>query len=465
MTRLDRSTPTYRADTEPEGPSPAGRSCGQGRGNRRSRDRRARRRAVEGPQAGARPGVAVINGDVRIMPRRALRETAAIATPVEAAVADLHVPAPDPPTASHQAGGTTPDVSETERHVGGMRRLNPRRGPGRPGAPVPRRGVRPERRAIAGDTETPTGAERHPAGRAVASVPAHVDAGPAPEGPVVACLLRASIGSHRPASIAARDELGSRAEAALEAAVVRLSRSPAAARLILDRALVPGFLGPAMRSGAMTAITGAALGWEASRLSTAAAAAILADVGMLDVPRQIVHKPGLLSDAERWEVERHPQMGAALLRPLADEVDPLLPVVALQHHERVDGGGYPHRLRGPSIHAEAQVVACCQLYLAARSGRAYRPPLSPHMAQEMIMRATRDRLDGDIGRAFCESISPYPVGAVVRLSSGECGRVLGGGDPHRPAVRILWGADGRELRGRDVDLSREPALRIAAVSE
>jgi HD-GYP domain-containing protein (c-di-GMP phosphodiesterase class II) len=113
-------------------------------------------------------------------------------------------------------------------------------------------------------------------------------------------------------------------------------------------------------------------------LRVIARGAYLHDIGKIAIPDHILNKPGALSPEERAIVERHPQLGYELAQA-APSLREALPVI-LHHHERVDGGGYPHGLRGAAVPLEARVVAVADVWDALTSDRAYRPGWDPSRA-------------------------------------------------------------------------------------
>lgn len=275
-------------------------------------------------------------------------------------------------------------------------------------------------------------------------------------------VMRANLEIPDPAARAVERPAGERAVAALEMAVATVSWFAPAADIIIRHGLAPSFLGPAMSTALLAGITGAGLGWDDDVLADLALSALLADIGMLLIPAHLAAKPGRLSRLERREVQQHARLGAELLAPLAS-VAPLVPLAALQHHERVDGTGYPAGLSGAQIRPEAQVVAVCHRYLAAVAPRPHRPAMPPHEALETLMSEGGCLAAGPVIDAFMRGVAPYPVGEVVRLSDGRGGRVTRLGTPSRPVVEVLFDENGEPADPEAVDLARHPSLFVAAV--
>ena len=259
-----------------------------------------------------------------------------------------------------------------------------------------------------------------------------------PEPPEIGRILRQVMHVNRrtpdPVARAVNPHNGRRAATALHAAIDTLAWSAPAAEFLVTQGLRPGFLGAAVEIGLLTAIVGSELHWSDDALCDASTCAILADVGMLLVPSKIIQKPGVLTTEERTEVERHPGLGADLLRSLPDIGDRAARV-AEQHHERYDGSGYPFGLVGHDIDPVAQIVGLCQLYLAAMTGRNYRPPLGPKRAMQLVRTRAGGETEPHLAAAFVRSIDPHPPGTAVRLTTGECATVSGG-TVNRPTVTI-----------------------------
>lgn len=274
-------------------------------------------------------------------------------------------------------------------------------------------------------------------------------------------MMRANMRTRPPARRAVDEDLGHRAARALEVAMASAAWFAPVADLVIRTGLSQAFLGHAMETALLASVTGAALGWKDETLSDLALAALLADVGMLLVPEHLRTKPGALSRLERRELENHPRLGSEALAPLA-RVAPLVPIVALQHHERFDGAGYPEGLARGEIRPEAQVVAVCHRYVGAISSRNYRPGVPPYQAMELMQTLGDALAPSAIVAAFTGSVAIYPVGSQVRLSDGRVGRVREAGSAGRPVVEILFDEIGEPTDPVFEDLAANPTVFVAA---
>ena len=113
-------------------------------------------------------------------------------------------------------------------------------------------------------------------------------------------------------------------------------------------------------------------------------AATVHDIGKLSVPAEILNKPGRLTSVEFQLVRNHPRAGYDILKPVSFPW-PVADIV-LQHHERMNGSGYPQGLRGPSILLEARILAVSDVVEAMSSHRPYRPALGVEAALEEVAR-------------------------------------------------------------------------------
>jgi putative nucleotidyltransferase with HDIG domain len=125
---------------------------------------------------------------------------------------------------------------------------------------------------------------------------------------------------------------------------------------------------------------------------------LLHDVGKIGVPEDILGKPGPLTDAEWIVMRRHPDMGARVVRPLG--LDQTVVDVVLHHHERWDGGGYPHRLGEDEIPLVARIFAVCDALEAMTAERPYRSPLTPAVALDRVVAVSGTQFDPAVVRAL-----------------------------------------------------------------
>jgi diguanylate cyclase (GGDEF)-like protein len=164
------------------------------------------------------------------------------------------------------------------------------------------------------------------------------------------------------------------------------------------------------RVGDLAARISRRLGLDDAQIELTRLAASLHDLGKLAIPEEILRKPSALNDSERLVLQRHPQVGHRMLESLG--VEPIADWV-LHHHERWDGDGYPHRLRGDEIPLGARIIFVADAFDAMTSERVYRRPFSQREALEEIERCAGSQFDPLIVDAFREEIGlrPRPVAA------------------------------------------------------
>jgi HD-GYP domain-containing protein (c-di-GMP phosphodiesterase class II) len=150
------------------------------------------------------------------------------------------------------------------------------------------------------------------------------------------------------------------------------------------------------------------LGRGASR--QLALAAVLHDVGKVEVPRTVLQKPGRLTAEELLRVQQHPVAGERLLA--ADVRDPVVLAAIRNHHERHDGAGYPDRLRGETVPLLARVLALADCYDAMRSDRPYRPGLSRPAALAVVRQGAGTQFDPHLAALFL-ALEEGPARACV----------------------------------------------------
>jgi diguanylate cyclase (GGDEF)-like protein len=164
------------------------------------------------------------------------------------------------------------------------------------------------------------------------------------------------------------------------------------------------------RVGDLAARISRRLGLEESQIELTRLAASLHDLGKLAIPEEILRKPGALNESERLVLQRHPQIGYRMLESLG--VEPIADWV-LHHHERWDGDGYPHRLRGDEIPLGARIIFVADAFDAMTSERVYRRPFTQREALAELERCSGSQFDPLIVDAFRDELGlrPRPVAA------------------------------------------------------
>lgn len=147
---------------------------------------------------------------------------------------------------------------------------------------------------------------------------------------------------------------------------------------------------------------GTRIGLSKADLARLARSALLHDIGKSRIPKSILDKPGRLDANEERLMRRHPEMGAAFLTAQGGFAPEVIDVV-LHHHERLDGTGYPNRLKGPEIKDLVRIVAICDVFSALTERRSYRQPATPAEALA-IMVETQGHLDPDLLGAFAPAM-------------------------------------------------------------
>ncbi|MFT7774760.1 HD-GYP domain-containing protein [Roseateles sp.] len=151
-------------------------------------------------------------------------------------------------------------------------------------------------------------------------------------------------------------------------------------------------------------------------------AGLLHDVGKMQMPLEVLNKPGALTDAEFKVMRSHPERGWELLKD-GVKVPPAALDVCLHHHEKIDGTGYPHKLAGEQISLMARMGAVCDVYDAITSTRPYKTAWDPAGSLQR-MAQWKGQFDPIIFQAFVKSVGIYPTGTLVRLQSGRLAVVV-----------------------------------------
>ena len=201
---------------------------------------------------------------------------------------------------------------------------------------------------------------------------------------------------------------------------------------------------------------GLGMGVQACR--EAGLAGLLHDVGKAVMPLDLLNKPGKLTEAEFAVMRSHPVRGHALLAE-SGSADPVAMDVCLHHHERIDGTGYPHRLKGDAITRMARMGAICDVYDAISSTRPYKSAWDPADSVSR-MASWAGHFDPILFAVFVRSLGIYPTGSLVRMRSGRLAVVVKqhAKDLTLPTVKVFFSTQSNlPITVTQIDLARKDA--------
>ena len=198
---------------------------------------------------------------------------------------------------------------------------------------------------------------------------------------------------------------------------------------------------------ALLSITlGKALNYTRSDLKTLGLGALFHDVGKIRVPREIINSPRPLSPDDFAVVRKHPIYSVEILKLVPGMTIDVIRV-ALEHHERTSGKGYPRGLKGGNISEFGMISSIADVYDAMTSDRVYRKRVTPHSALSNIYATAEGNFNTGFVERFITRLGIYPVGTPVALTSGEVGVVSGIHTDKLilPEVFLLFDKDGQEI--------------------
>lgn len=215
-------------------------------------------------------------------------------------------------------------------------------------------------------------------------------------------------------------------------------------------------------SAILSAVIGMQLKLTAHHLLQLTVGALLHDAGMLSVPAAITEKQGKLSAEDLIEIRKHPLHSYRVIDKMLKYPQEVAEV-ALHHHERWDGKGYPRHLRGEDIALNARIVAVAESYAAMVKERPYRSSMIGYNAMKSILSDNGRQFDPRILKAFLSSTGVFPIGSIVQLNNSAIGRIvsLNAEAPLRPRVELLVDETGKNLdEPVSVDLLERKTLFI-----
>lgn len=211
----------------------------------------------------------------------------------------------------------------------------------------------------------------------------------------------------------------------------------------------------------LAVLIGIGMGLKKPKLKELAAAGLLHDIGKLNVPHEILHKSGPLTEEEYELMKKHSEMGYAKIKDNIS-ITSKTKMGVYMHHENMDGTGYPLGLMGEQIYEFARIIHVADVYDAITSKRAYKKAQSPNAAIEFLMNNVGNMFDAKCVKSFVTYIPIYPKGRNVILSDGSTAVVVENRQQNTlyPVVRRL--ADGETI---DLSASEEKELTVLGFEE
>ncbi len=211
--------------------------------------------------------------------------------------------------------------------------------------------------------------------------------------------------------------------------------------------------------GILMSIFSTFLGFDKATVKELTTGALLHDIGKIRVPSEILNKPGALTDEEWTEMRRHVIYGQAVLTK-SPGISDIAKSICAQHHERLDGSGYPIGMAGEDIDTYGRLAAIVDVYDAVTASRCYHEGMSPFKAMKLLLSLADNHFDKTLVYSFIRCMSVYPVGTLVELNNGHAGVVIESNleTPNKPRLRMFYNIKHKRYEKPQVlDLARTKA--------
>ncbi|HVA54499.1 MAG TPA: HD-GYP domain-containing protein [Gammaproteobacteria bacterium] len=221
--------------------------------------------------------------------------------------------------------------------------------------------------------------------------------------------------------------------------------------------------GHSLNTAILAIAFGKHLGQSEERLHSLGLGAILHDIGKTRIPHELLNKPGKLNNEEFAVIKRHPNEGYEMLMASNNVPDEVLNMVR-HHHERVDGSGYPNGLKGNDVPLSVGIVSLADAFETLTTDNLYQPALTPVQALQRLRTTGTECFGKDLLQDFMRFMGLYPIGSVVKLSSGDIAVVFSA-DPKtrmRPLIMLVRDEKSIEIRPhRLVNLAVLPESKLS----
>ena len=199
---------------------------------------------------------------------------------------------------------------------------------------------------------------------------------------------------------------------------------------------------------------GTHVGLDEEQIQELALSGFLHDIGKIKIPDEILHKPGRLTDQEMTVMKDHVYYGTKVLLEMGIP-DSIVETIG-QHHERLDGYGYPDGLRGEEITHFGRMIAIVDTYDAITADRCYKVGMSSKKALQILIQDAPEKYDEELVKQFVQCIGIFPVGSLVKLNNEKIAMVLKQHPVHatKPVVKVFYSIRGNHyLQPKEVDLA------------
>lgn len=208
---------------------------------------------------------------------------------------------------------------------------------------------------------------------------------------------------------------------------------------------------------------GASIGLPKDQLTSLGLGAILHDMGKVGVPHEVLNKPGALSDQDWAQIRRHPVEGAGLILSSWDKIEPRAAVIAYEHHQRLDGSGYPTLQLREKSDLLSRIVSVADTFDAITSRRSYRRAEQRQKALDVLVSGAGAHYDPRIVKVFIKMLGFYPPGSVVQLSDNSIAIVIKNNTESLslPVIKVVRNPVGGRVDPVEIDLSKRPDVVIS----
>ena len=210
-----------------------------------------------------------------------------------------------------------------------------------------------------------------------------------------------------------------------------------------------------IRVSILATMIGKWLGYSQEEILELGEAGLLFDIGKLNIPEFVLKNPNNVSVDEYELIKKHAQFGYSILLRTKG-VSSNIKYAALHHHERLDGSGYPLRLRENQIHDFAKIIMVCDVFDALITDRPYKKAISPLMAADYISWYSGKLFDSEVCYVFTHKLAEYYVGKMVKLTNGKEGKIVyvDTNFPTRPLIQV-----GEEF----IDLIKDRSINVESL--